>query len=153
MDFGSCIREMREEKGMSGRELARRANISQAYLSQLERGENKKPSPEIIKKIAKGLDVDYNDLMTLAGYLYEEELIQLETENIQIDTENIKSELLQAQGQLKKLKLLQTVDKYIQTTKDLHKLLTLNFDVYYKDKLLTKEEKQKLLTIIETVLD
>ncbi|TYR82117.1 helix-turn-helix transcriptional regulator [Priestia megaterium] len=153
MDFGSCIKEMREEKGLSGRELARRASISQAYLSQLERGENKKPSPEIIKKIAKGLDVDYNELMTLAGYLYDTERIQLETEKIQRDAEDINSRLLQEQDKYKKLKLLQSVDKYIQTTKDLHKLLTLNFDVYYKDKLLTKEEKQKLLKIIETVLD
>jgi len=141
MDFGSCIREMREEKGLSGRELARRANISQAYLSQLERGENKKPSPEIIKKIAKGLDEDYNELMTLAGYLYETDLIQVETENI-------KSRLKQAKSNLK-----QAHDTYEKSMKDLNKLLTLNFDVYYKDKLLTKEEKQKLLTIIETVLD
>ncbi|MGG3887802.1 helix-turn-helix domain-containing protein [Metabacillus fastidiosus] len=141
MDLGSCIREMREEKGLSGRELARRSNISQAYLSQLERGENKKPSPEIIKKIAKGLDVDYNELMTLAGYLYEPHLIQLETEKIQRDLENTKSELKKAQG------------TYEKSMKDLYKLLTLNFDVYYKNKLLTKEEKQKLLTIIETVLD
>lgn len=47
---------------MSSRELARRAEISQAYLSQLETGRNNNPTPIMIQNIAKGLGVSFVDL-------------------------------------------------------------------------------------------
>lgn len=49
------IRKIREEVGMSLNELARRANISPGYLSDLERGEKQNPSVAIMKRISKVL--------------------------------------------------------------------------------------------------
>lgn len=57
MKLGQYIRKIREEKGFSTRELARRSGVSQPYLSQLENGKTNNPSIEVLKKLAKGLDV------------------------------------------------------------------------------------------------
>lgn len=81
MDFGSFIREERKKKRLSARKLAEVSGISQAYLSQLETGANKKPSIEIINKIAKGLDVPNGTLMLMAGYIEDPfELIKMTPE-------------------------------------------------------------------------
>lgn len=130
MDFGEYVRESRIRKNMSGRELARRAGISQAYLSQLERGENKKPSLEIIVKLAEGLNEDPKNLMYITGYLFDMDFSEDKEEKI-------KKEIS---------------ERNKQNLNNLFNLLGSDRQVYYKDKLLTKEEKQKLLTIIETVL-
>lgn len=54
--FGEHIRKLREELGISQEELGFRANMSQTYVGQIERGE-KTPSLETIKKLADGFGV------------------------------------------------------------------------------------------------
>jgi len=49
-------------------ELADRSGISPSYLGRIERGE-RFPSAGILKKIARSLDFNINELFTLAGYL------------------------------------------------------------------------------------
>jgi len=67
--LGSSLREIRELRKLSLNELARRAEISPAYLQKLERGEVKGPSPHILQSLATQLKVPYSSLMKLAGYL------------------------------------------------------------------------------------
>lgn len=69
MEFGKYIKEIRTNKSLTLRETAKRTKVSHPYLSQLETGENKKPTPEIIKKLAEGLNVNYYDLLVSAGYI------------------------------------------------------------------------------------
>ncbi|MDY0410126.1 helix-turn-helix domain-containing protein [Virgibacillus soli] len=73
MTFGEYVRNSRQRKNLSLREAARRAGISHPYLSQLETGKNTKPTPEVIKKIADGLELNYIELLEIAGYLEEAE--------------------------------------------------------------------------------
>jgi len=73
MTFGEYVRKSRQKKNLSLREAARRTGISHPYLSQLETGKNTKPTPEVIKKIADGLELDYIKLLEIAGYLEEAE--------------------------------------------------------------------------------
>lgn len=63
------LKKLREYKGVSLREIERDTKISNAYLSQLERGEAKKPSPDILKRLANYYKVEYESLMKAAGYL------------------------------------------------------------------------------------
>lgn len=51
------IREKREELGMSQKELAERAGITQSHLCDIEQGRNK-PSIDVAIRIAKVLDVE-----------------------------------------------------------------------------------------------
>lgn len=68
-EFGSFIRKLRNEKEMTIRQLELYSGVSNSYLSQLENGKRGIPSPDIIKKLSKGLKVDYNELMIQAGYM------------------------------------------------------------------------------------
>lgn len=49
------------EKGMTGKELAEKANVSTVAISNIASG-NSFPKPDLLKKIAEVLDVDIRDL-------------------------------------------------------------------------------------------
>lgn len=59
--IGQRIKKLREIKGISISELAKLANVSKSYLSQIERDLKTNPSLQFIFKIAQTLDtnVDY----------------------------------------------------------------------------------------------
>lgn len=64
--FGDTIREMREAQGMGLRVAADRLGISPAYLSRIERGKERPPKPDVIKRIATLLGGDSDLLFRLA---------------------------------------------------------------------------------------
>lgn len=60
---GERIKRRREEKGIPAAELARRAEISKGYLSELERGQTTRPSGAVLFRIAKALGTTVADLL------------------------------------------------------------------------------------------
>lgn len=67
-DLGSYIRAQRGSAQISLRQLAKRAGVSNPYLSQVERG-LRKPSAEILQQIAKALRISAEALYVQAGIL------------------------------------------------------------------------------------
>ncbi len=65
---GSFIRAQRELANLSLRQLSGMADISNAYLSQIERGLHQ-PSIRVLKNVGEALGVDPETLMTRAGLL------------------------------------------------------------------------------------
>ena len=59
---GAAIRSIREKSGLSMREVAARAGISQPFLSQIERGLNM-PSMITVYRLAEALDATPGDLL------------------------------------------------------------------------------------------
>ncbi len=55
--YKNKIREYRQKKGLSMKELAERSEISIGYLSHLENGSRKNPSTEVMERIAKALEI------------------------------------------------------------------------------------------------
>lgn len=70
-EFGEYLKSIRKYKKMTIRQLELYSKVSNAYISQLERGERGIPSPDILKKLADPLGVEYNELMIKAGYVEE----------------------------------------------------------------------------------
>jgi transcriptional regulator with XRE-family HTH domain len=66
--YGEYFKALREAKGLTLREVEKLTEISNAYLSQLESGKIKQPSPNILSKLAGFYDVSYNNLMEKVGY-------------------------------------------------------------------------------------
>lgn len=61
------IREVRESAGVSQKDLATKANVSQPYLSDLEKN-RRGAKPETLQRIAEALGVTTKDLtVTKAG--------------------------------------------------------------------------------------
>lgn len=67
--FGPYLRELRRRRGLSLKQVEREAQVSNAYLSQIERGLRKPPHPEILNRLAKAYEVAPNDLLIAAGYV------------------------------------------------------------------------------------
>lgn len=69
MYFYDKLRDLRKLKGYTIRELSDRSGVSAAYISQLENGNRGIPSPEVLMKLSEGLNISYEELMEIAGYL------------------------------------------------------------------------------------
>jgi HTH-type transcriptional regulator, competence development regulator len=69
MPFGEGLRTARELRNLSLRDVEDATGISNAYLSQLENGKIKKPSPHFLHKLAAVYDIGYELLMEAAGYV------------------------------------------------------------------------------------
>ena len=68
LDVGAFIRSQRERAKMSVRRLAELADVSNPYLSQIERG-LRKPSAEILQQVAHALRISVETLYVRAGML------------------------------------------------------------------------------------
>ena len=66
--LGALIRAERATAGLSLRDLAERTKVSNAYLSQIERGLHE-PSISVLGAIAAALDVRLDELLARAGLL------------------------------------------------------------------------------------
>lgn len=69
--LSTFLKETRYNLRLSLREIAalEKGSVSNGYLSQLENGWAKTPSPIVLKYIADVYKVPYTKLMKLAGYL------------------------------------------------------------------------------------
>ena len=69
--LGLYLKTTRQGLEMSLRavEKATNSQVSNAYLSQLETGKVAKPSAHVLHQLAAVYGVDYQELMTRAGYL------------------------------------------------------------------------------------
>lgn len=67
--LGAVLKQAREAKGFSLRQVENETGISNAYLSQLETGKVENPSPRILKNLAEVYEVPYEGFMRSAGYL------------------------------------------------------------------------------------
>jgi transcriptional regulator with XRE-family HTH domain len=69
--LGAVLADLRMAKGLSLRQVEEATDkaVSNAYLSQLENGKIKKPSPNVLHSLAAVYAVPYETLMEKAGYL------------------------------------------------------------------------------------
>jgi len=66
--LGEYLRDQRGQAQMSLRQLAELADVSNPYLSQIERG-LRRPSAEVLQQIAKALRISAESLYVRAGIL------------------------------------------------------------------------------------
>lgn len=59
----TVLRALRVKQGLTMAELAKRAEVTDAYIAQLETGARKNPSLEVLKRIARALDVSVTELL------------------------------------------------------------------------------------------
>ena len=66
-EMGNYLKSLRENKGLSTREVYELAKVSNSYLSLVENG-HRRASAVVLKKLAPVYGVDYLDLYVKAGY-------------------------------------------------------------------------------------
>lgn len=131
--FNKYLKEKRIEKGLSIRKLAEMTNVSAMYISELERGKRDKPSPEILNRLAKGLDEPHEGFMVAAGYIEPNEYVRIKNER-----EDIEYSLAEQEQEQEKPIYLDYLGS--------------NRTFIYQDKVFTKEEKAKLESFIKMFL-
>lgn len=177
IELGEYIRKVRTDKKLSLRKAAELTGISHPYLSQLETGSHKKPSAEKLEKIAEGLDIHFNYLSYLAGYISYPTIENDETLTDEEKEEQIKEAIHKIPGNIfddpfnssKTIPVTSFVPKFINimdeedgvesqipTTNehlfDLHYLLQMDVDICYDKKTLTNENKKDILKFIENFI-
>lgn len=76
-NLGAFIRNQRQLANMSLRQMAQLTDVSNAYLSQIERGLHE-PSVRVVRSIAKALGTSTETLLNVAGMLGDDEASELE---------------------------------------------------------------------------
>ena len=71
LPLGEYLASVRVDRGLSLREVEKATDktVSNAYLSQIENGQIKRPSPNILYALAELYGVSYEDLMERAGFV------------------------------------------------------------------------------------
>lgn len=72
--FGEYLKMLRERVGLSQETLAEEADISSAYVSQIETGRRNPPTPDVLRRMAAPLGVPYTVLLMQADHLRDTEL-------------------------------------------------------------------------------
>lgn len=65
-EIGEVLRDFRQQKGRTLRQVASRASVALGYLSEVERGQ-KEASSEILAAVAEALDVPISTIMREVG--------------------------------------------------------------------------------------
>ena len=67
-NLGSFLRGSREQRSLTLRAVEKATGVSNAYLSQLESGKIRQPSPLVLHKLAQLYEMPYTLLLEQAGY-------------------------------------------------------------------------------------
>lgn len=84
-NFGKLIRQARKDKGYSQRDLAQLLGLDFTYLSKLENNRaDYPPKEDVIRSLARQLELDEEELIFLAGRIpqQEEDLLKQHYKNM-----------------------------------------------------------------------
>jgi len=96
--FGSYMRRLRKSRGLTLKQVESQAKVSNAYISQIERGLRNPPHPDILKRLAKAYDVPHRDLLVVAGYLEEDSAETAKRRQIEEAYEHVRTDPAFKQG-------------------------------------------------------
>ena len=68
LTLGQFLRVARDRKNLTLRAVENATGVSNAYLSQLENGKIRRPSPVVLHKLSELYEVPYGETMAIAGY-------------------------------------------------------------------------------------
>lgn len=83
--LGNFIRERRESLGLTVRELKEKAGLSTtSIISEIENASKKRIDPIVLKKIAKGLDINYIELYNIIDFIDKTDYMKLKNFDITV---------------------------------------------------------------------
>lgn len=90
--LGRILKDARELKGISLRELEAQSGISNAYLSQLENDKIKKPSANTLYKLSELFNMNFDSLMISAGIVEKKKDYQVQSGNFAFSSAELTKE-------------------------------------------------------------
>lgn len=106
-ELGNLIKNAREKKELSQRELSRQTGIDNNTIAKIENGTRKKPNPLSLTKLSIILELDLKLLLKHAGYSKEDEELIINSKEInsyhKITSTSVEEEISQIENQILKL--------------------------------------------------
>jgi transcriptional regulator with XRE-family HTH domain len=90
--LGAYLKQIREEKRLSTREVEQLCEVNASFLSQIERNK-KKPGPDTLRKLSHAYLVPHDKLMAMAGYVNTDNAMAEDTEAFVAVVKDIESKL------------------------------------------------------------
>jgi len=87
--FGPYLKRLRRTKRLSLKQVEGAAGVSNAYLSQIERGIRKPPHPDILQRLAKAYEEPVEELLEAAGYLKDAQGRRIQSQKIERAFEHV----------------------------------------------------------------
>src|SRR5690625_322240 len=130
--IGEFFRQKRMEKNLSIRQLAKYTSISPAYISQIENGYRKNPTPHVLKSLCEGLGIDFEQFL--------------------IETEQLSKTELKERSRFYEQYIASTdeenKERWGEMPIDLEELLASNVELRYNAKLLNEQQRKKIKLIL-----
>ena len=92
--FGEKVRQLRQERGVTLKELAHALGVSEAYLSALETGRRPRPTPARVDQICAFFGIIWDEADAL------KDLARLSQPRVTIDTTGLSAEATQLANRL-----------------------------------------------------
>jgi len=143
--MGERIKQARKDKGYTLAALGEKISLTHGYLSNIENG-NRQPSPEVLKSLSSVLNLSYSELLYEAGYkaLAEEVRLSEVVDDFSEDID-VKTYVLAAQA-TKHAKDIHTLLEQKE-----HILIAENITPLYKGHVLTKQDRERILIMLEVL--
>ena len=151
--LAEIIKEARERKDISQRELSRRTGIDNNTISQIEKGERKKPNSLSLIKLSQALDLNLDMLMDLSGYSFDDIRMTYEANpNLEMDQNRV----MDLHGMLSDTK--DKIDKIEKSIERIRNSMKTHSDPAYanmteKDIEFFDEQSLQLIQVNQTMLD
>ena len=145
-DLGEYIKLKRKEKNLTLVQLAKITNLTQGYISNIERN-TRKPSIETLNSIAQALNANKNELYWLAGYYTDIEYFETQTQD---KNENTPSLNEYVEEKFKKEEYEQFRRLYYP---DIKELLEDKSKTYFDGRLLDNQSKKLAYKLLNALFD
>jgi len=153
IELGTLIKQKRKDKGLTLRALSEETGVSHSYISQLENGRNRNPSPLFLKRLSDALEIPY----TLLASKIEDKYILNEQDTASLLNLEGKAEeaieilnLMWANvGEEYKLVLINEDDSNPDDLADY--IQNENNHLTYKGHRLTQENREQILRMLEVL--
>lgn len=143
--LGNLLKTRRKEKKLTLVQLADKLELTHGYLSNVENG-NRNPSPEVLKKLSKTLELDYSKLLHEAGYEELHKAVLLAN-----TFEDFKDDFDVSDMFLRMTALEEALDIENFLRQESHLLESENIQPKYKGHLLTEQDRKRILTMLEVL--
>lgn len=77
--LGEFLKDLRLLRKLTLRDVEDKTGVSNGYISQVENGQIKRPSPNFLHKMSEALDYSYELLMERAGYVVPKKISRSKT--------------------------------------------------------------------------
>lgn len=141
-DISKLVKESRENKGLSARQLAKLCDVSHTEINNIEKGIRVRPALLTLKGFEKYLDLDFKTIAKMVGY--SDESIKYADEEIVVSYEMFSKRLEEFEHERKEL--LYEIDKKRHLGMDIKEY----FDEIRKE-LNNFEESPELICKIENI--